>query len=360
MTESTGWREHWPLVAAAVLYPAWVLYGSLFPLSGWRASGLSPFVFLNAALPRYWTVFDLVANLVLYLPLGFLWARVLALRVAAGRAGIAATIAAALLSLLVEIAQHWLPSRVPSNLDLACNTLGATAGALLAWRYRRAGWPAWSALWRQAAGPVRGSEAGVLLLVVWALIQLSPEPLLFCSGLARGGSAPWFAGVDPTRRLEIEALAVAAHTVAVGLIAASLMSGRRRDLIGRLVFAALLVVFAKAVVASFALGFAKAFDWLSAGSQWGAAAGAALLVPALLLPPRVRLAVALPGLAAGSVALLALPASPYAPPVAAELTQSPVRNFVGALDWLGLAWPPAAFAYVVWLLAGARRRDTGA
>jgi hypothetical protein len=85
-----------------------------------------------------------------------------------------------------------------------------------------------------------------------------------------------------------------------------------------------------------------------------------LLVPALLLPPRVRLAVALPGLAAGSVALLALPASPYAPPVAAELTQSPVRNFVGALDWLGLAWPPAAFAYVVWLLAGARRRDTGA
>ena len=63
-----------PIVLARYLALAWcalIVYASLHPFSGWRSTGISPWGFLPAAWPRYWTGFDLVANVAVYLPLGF-------------------------------------------------------------------------------------------------------------------------------------------------------------------------------------------------------------------------------------------------------------------------------------------------
>ena len=63
-----------PIVLARYLALAWcalIVYASLHPFSGWRSTGVSPWGFLTAAWPRYWTGFDLVANVAVYLPLGF-------------------------------------------------------------------------------------------------------------------------------------------------------------------------------------------------------------------------------------------------------------------------------------------------
>ncbi len=49
-----------------------VAYASLYPLSGWRDVGLSPFAYLSAPWPRYATVFDIAVNVAGYLPFGFL------------------------------------------------------------------------------------------------------------------------------------------------------------------------------------------------------------------------------------------------------------------------------------------------
>ena len=56
----------------ALAYAGLIVYASLHPFYGWRDLGVSPFAFLDAAWPRYWTVFDLVTNVIAYLPLGFL------------------------------------------------------------------------------------------------------------------------------------------------------------------------------------------------------------------------------------------------------------------------------------------------
>jgi VanZ family protein len=359
MPEPDRWRAHWPLLVAALAYPLWVAYGSLFPLTGWRDSGLSPLVFLGAGLPRYWTGFDLASNVILYLPLGFLWFQALGLRWPRALAWVLATAAAAALSLAVEILQHWLPSRVPSNLDLLCNALGALCGATLAWRYDAAWSASWGRIWWQLLRPARGAEAGVALTIVWALLQLSPEHLLYCSGLARRGGEPLLPFIEHGRRLEVEAVAVAAHMLVVSLLAAQWVSGGRMQVLGKLLVGALSVILAKALVASQALGFAKAFDWYSTGTHWGLLAGAGLALLAVVLAPRWRLLVALLALAVGSLALLALPASPYAQGVAVDLTVSPARNFVGALNWLGILWPAFAFVYVVWQLRTARGRTSG-
>ena len=62
-----------PMARAALLaYLLLIVYASWFPFTGWRSTGLSPLAFLTLTLPRYWTVFDVVVNIVGYMPLGML------------------------------------------------------------------------------------------------------------------------------------------------------------------------------------------------------------------------------------------------------------------------------------------------
>ena len=61
----------WPL---ALIYAALIVYASLYPFEDWRFVGIAPWSFLGAPLPRYWTGFDVAANLAGYAPLGFLLA----------------------------------------------------------------------------------------------------------------------------------------------------------------------------------------------------------------------------------------------------------------------------------------------
>ena len=72
-----------PVLLARYLALAWlglVVYGSLHPFSGWLDKGISPLAFLEGGWPRYWTAFDLVANVAVYLPLGFFLTLVCLLR----------------------------------------------------------------------------------------------------------------------------------------------------------------------------------------------------------------------------------------------------------------------------------------
>src|SRR4051812_27945676 len=126
----------WPLSLA---YAALVVYASLYPFTGWHDQGIAPFAFLASPLPKYWTGFDVAANLIGYAPLGVLLAlsflRRGNLRFAPTNNWVAigvATVVAALLSLTMEALQTYLPNRVPSNVDLALNIAGALLGAIVA------------------------------------------------------------------------------------------------------------------------------------------------------------------------------------------------------------------------------------
>ena len=94
-----------------LVYVALVAYASLYPLSGWRDVGLSPFAFLGEPWPRYFTRFDIVANVAGYLPFGFLAIATLHPRLR-GLAAFAVSVAgASVLSLVLEAAQSYLPAR---------------------------------------------------------------------------------------------------------------------------------------------------------------------------------------------------------------------------------------------------------
>ena len=180
-------------------YTLLVVYVSLHPASGWQiaeagaaadANILFPLTYLLAGWPRYWTGLDVTINVLGYLPLGLLWYVALRARYACGRAGAArwALLLACCLSLCMETSQSFLPTRVASNLDLAANAGGALLGALLA-RAGEAWWQPGGCLQhhcRRVLDDTPWAHAGLVLLLLWLLTQLSPHTLLFGNGDLRG------------------------------------------------------------------------------------------------------------------------------------------------------------------------------
>src|SRR3990172_7834180 len=165
-------------------YAMLIIYASLHPFTGWRDNGVALLAFLSAPLPRYITAFDVVANLLAYSPFGFL--AVLAFFPALRGAGavVAAGLAAAALSVSLELLQNYLPARFASNLDVALNAagglLGGIFGAALAGKLLRdAGL---HALRYRVFRPGGRIDLGLVLIGLWLVSQLSPGTLLFGCG----------------------------------------------------------------------------------------------------------------------------------------------------------------------------------
>jgi len=344
-----------PILLARYLALAWcglVIYGSLHPFAGWRDTGISPFAFLDAGWPRYWTAFDLAANVAVYAPLGFLLT--LALRGLPGRytAPILAAMFAGGLSLGLEAVQSWLPSRVPSNVDLACNAAGGALGAILAqWSGPRlfnriAAWQS------RLLAPVPHAELGLTLIGLWLLIPLSPEILLFGAGdlrqaLGLGGAVPFAAESFAL----IEASVTAFNAVAAGLVARQLC---RRTMQAYVVVPALilLALLVRTLAAAILDAPGQAFAWLTPGSELGLLAAAVILLVTLPLPPPARTVIAALALMAGTVLVNLAPPNPYSAAALAVWRQGHFLNFNGLTRLIGILWP---FLTLPFLLLASRR-----
>ena len=338
-------------------YALLIVDGSLYPFSGWRDQGVGALAFVLAPLPRYFTTFDLAANVLAYAPLGFL--AVLALWPA--RRGAPAVAAAALgsaaLSFALEAIQTYLPTRVASNLDLAANAtgalLGALAGAALVRRLMRSA--GLHGLRQRIFLPGARIDLGLVLLGLWLVSQLNPETLLFGNGDLRGVLAgPSGAHYPPDLFIRAEAAVAGANAVALGLFAACLV-GKNQP--ARLVAVALIV----AAFALRTLAFGMLFSpqdmllWVTPGALFGASAGTLLAVVLAPMPRAARLAFAGLALMAATVLVNIAPENPYLAASLAVWRQGHFLNFNGLTRLVSWIWPFAAMGYVI-LLAGGRGR----
>jgi len=336
----------------ALAYTGLVVYASLHPFTGWRDLGISPLAFLDAGWPRWWTGFDLAVNVLAYVPLGYLLT--LALGRPAGRPlpALLAALLAALISFALEATQTWLPTRVPSNLDFSCNALGGLLGATAAWRggSRALTWLA--RFERRIVAPVPLAEFGLVVLGLWLLTQLSPETLLFGAGDFRQlfGLTPAIEFGAPTF-FAIELTIIACNTVAIGLIARTLIARRTSSLAVLLAFF-LFALFVRALSAAVLVGPRDAMAWLTPGAGLGLAAGGAVLLACLPLPANWRVAVAGLALMAGTVLVNLAPANPYSAAALATWRQGHFLNFNGLTRLIASLWPFVALPYL--LLLGRR------
>lgn len=331
-----------PLILARYLALAWcglVVYGSLHPFSGWRDTGIHWAAFLDAGWPRYWTYFDLLANLAVYLPAGFFLTLALAQLRWRWLAVLLAVMLGAALSLSLETLQNWLPSRVPSSLDLASNTLGALLGALFAYLL---GPRVFARLERSAQhllSPIAHGELGLTLLGLWLIVPLSPEILLFGAGDLRQ-----LVGFTPAIPFSvdhfalIEASVTACHALAAGLLLRALLAGPRIAylVVPLFLFMALAI---RALGAAILISPADAMAWLTPGAQQGLLVAGVLLALMLWLPPRVALFCAALALISGTALVNLAPANPYSAAALAVWRQGHFLNFNGLTRLIASLWP---------------------
>lgn len=348
----------------ALFYSAVIVYASLFPFSQWRDQGIPPWVFLGASLPKYWTGFDVIANVLGYLPLGLF----VALVVLRGRVGASrsralweGTAACAALSLLMESLQSYLPTRVPSNLDFMLNVLGAFLGAAMACVLDRLGATArWSQLRERWFLPA--PRGGLILLALWPVALLFPTTVPMALGgvlerlesaLAAGLQDTPFLNWLPLRDVELQPMVPGMEMLCVMLsmlIPCLLAHGLVRDGWRRVLMAIVLVtagMAASALSAALSFGPAHSWAWLRLPDQIGLLLALVLAMLLVGLPVRVSRAVLLVVLTAQLALVNEAPQNPYFAQTLQAWEQGRFIRFHGLVQWLGWLWPFATMAYLL-------------
>ncbi|MCG2594983.1 VanZ family protein [Ramlibacter sp. XY19] len=363
----------WPLAGT---YAALIVYASLYPFTGWRDQEIAPWEFLFAGWPKYWTGFDVAANVVGYVPLGFLLAlsfmrrgnvRRFADHPNLGGIGIA-VLAGTLLSLLMEGIQNYLPSRVASNVDFGLNVGGTLIGAIAATGLELGGaidrWSRFRDRWFIAE-----SRGALVLLALWPFALLFPAavPLGLGQVLERleGALAEWLQDTPflewlPMREIELQPLVPAAELLCVALgafIPCLLGYTVLRSLGRRAVFAFVAIALGASVTAlsaALSWGPTHAWAWLSLPVRLGLLFGLLLALLMLPVPRRGCAAVLLLALVVHLSVLNQAPASAYFADTLAAWEQGRFIRFNGLAQWIGWLWP---FATLVYVLLRVSRRE---
>jgi VanZ family protein len=356
-------RRSSPLARLALLaYAVLVTYAGLAPWAHWRDLGVSPFAYLASPVPRHITAFDLIVNVVGYMPLGALLVLALHPRVRGVAALALAVASSALLSGSIEALQTYLPQRVASNIDLATNTAGGLLGAMLVLPFAPGLIDRGRLMQLRARWFTRESSALLVVLALWPAAQTAPASMLFANGRLVDGAAllvQWglatplqvAAAFGASEFVLAEALVVAAGMLAAGLALAATMqpAAPRVPLLLLLVCAALL---ARGFAYASAFGPERAFLWLTPGAIGGLCLGALALLVAAQGRPRAVYAAAWLAALVWLAAVNLVPANPYHAEWLARYRPGRLVHFQSAATWLALSWPLlllAALAALPWL-----------
>jgi VanZ family protein len=354
---------------ALLAYLFLIVYASLYPFTGWQDVGLPLQTYLLATIPpRYWTGFDLLTNILGYIPLGILAVYALYPQVRRFGALLLAFLLGIVLSGAMEATQAYLPSRVASNMDLLTNSLGALIGAVFGvasshlvlersrLRHLRQRWFTAEA------------SRGLTIFALWPLAQIYPQSYLFGQGqllpIVSDWLSEWLAtpidlgsflrnGIQLTvEQYWLTEAIISACGVAGALLALACML---RDKAPRLVLLLLLLLAALAVKGlATAIFFSPdaAFAWLTPGAQGGLLLGLALLTGLIFLSRANQRRAAAGLLIAGLIAVNIAPTNPYFIATLETWVQGKFLNFNGAAQFLSLFWP----FFALWFLLHSSHR----
>jgi VanZ family protein len=336
-------------------------YGSLYPFTGWRDNGVAPWAFLAAPWPRYFTRFDIITNVLAYVPVGALAVLAMHPRLRGTRAVLFATLIGALFSGTMEALQTWLPSRVSSNLDLISNTVGTTAGAVLA------NWFVEALLDRNPLRNARerwftaDASASLLLVSLWFAVQLYPQAMLFGIGDVLTPLAHLL-DADTLHLIELTTFAPEDAAVAEAACAACALAGvmllllhhtrneapRSALLLATAITAIATRSFAGAIAFGPSTGFSESLlGWATPGARLGLAGGIVLALACSHAPRRVRRLFALGLIASAMLVVNLFPENPYFNATIATWQQGAWINFNGLLRLLAAFWPLAALFHLL-------------
>jgi len=363
-TEDEAGPRASPVARAALLaYLLLIVYASWFPFSGWRSSGLSPFAFLVLQMPRWWTGFDVMVNIVGYMPFGTLIVLALHPRVRGLWAVAIAAVVGLLVSGTMETVQNYLPSRVPSSLDLLTNAGGCLAGALLG------AWFAPMLLDRSRLYQLRQrwfaahASQGLVLVGLWPLAQVYPQNYLFGNGQILPLLSEWLSGwldtdIDLVTMLRGDVpMSVEQYWLSETIITACGMTGAALTLLcltrrgaPRLSLMLALIglgIVVKTLASSLFFAPDNAFVWVTPGAEGGFLIGLIMLAGLAFAPQVAQRRLAVVTLVLSLIVVNTIPANPYFVSTLQAWQQGKFLNFNGAAQFLDMAWPIIALWFLL-------------
>jgi VanZ family protein len=367
MTQAAGQperRKGSPMARAAlVAYLLLIVYASWFPFSGWRGTGLSPFAFLNLTPPRYWTGFDVVVNIIGYVPLGMLIVPSLYPRLRGAWAVLLTALLGMLVSGAMEAVQTYLPSRVPSNLDFLTNSVGCCIGAFIGAAGARS-YLNQSRLYQlRTRWFAPHASQGLVLLALWPLAQIYPQGYLFGHGQVLPIFSEWLSdwldtSIDLVAMLRPgAAMSVEQYWLSETIITACGMAGAvlamlcllrrgapRTALIAVMVGAALAV---KTLSTSLLFTPDNAWVWITPGAQGGFIIGLIMIAGLAFAPTVAQRRLAVASLLLSLIVVNTVPVNPYFVSTLQGWVQGKFLNFNGAAQFLSLLWPFFALWFLI-------------
>lgn len=339
----------------ATAYLGLVVYATLYPFSGWRDLGVSPFGFLVPEWPRYWTLTDALFNTLAYVPLGFLLSALWQGRLPPKLAALFSFCAGALLSFALETVQNWLPTRDPAILDLLANSLGAALGSLCALRWGER-WLRRQARWQhQHLTNLPHVELGLLLTLLWLVCQLFPTAIPLGMGDVRYllGMLPNGA-FEPHHFQRMSTWVVAGNLVAAGLLWSLLAPDRLRCFLGAaaLFLLTLLLRCAGQIWQqpdTLSWQFSDWLIWAGPAQQEGGVLAITLLSVLLFTPRALRAILAGLAVLIATVLVNLTPVDPYSKLASATGLSSFFFNVQNLAHGLAALWPFLALPYLLFV-----------
>ena len=349
---------------ALAVYALLILYASWYPFSGWHEIGVAPFAYLTAPPPRYWTGFDIVTNVLAYVPFGMLV--VFAIYPSIRRAAIVLPLVlmiAAFWSGTMEAVQTFLPTRVSSNLDLLTNVGGALIGAIIG-QSTRSFFLGQSRLQQVRSNWFsREASRGLIVVLTWPLAQIYPQGYLFGHGQLVPILSEWLkdlTGISiepllwiwPDLQLRVDQFWLAESIItACGLCGAVLtLACLLRKKAPAILLCVLMIGAALAVKSlSNALLFQpeNMFVWLTPGAQAGLVFGTIMLIAAHRTTPTYQRRIAIVMLLISFIAVNLIVPNPYFVVTLQRWVQGKFLSFNGATQFMSLLWPFLAMWFLL-------------
>ncbi len=345
----------WPLQAMplarvmSISYALLIIYVSLNPFDFDFKNGIAAWAWLNAQLPRFITLFDVLVNILAYIPFGFLvmfaayprWRNYVAL-------GIALVLSASV-AFGVETLQSWLPTRIPSQMDWWANVLGGLLGGLLAIPLGPQ-WLSGSAIRRRFDQWFGLNWAACALFLLFPWTQIYPQSSWLGTGVwghAIFASVDW--GTLVINHVAQETLITSLCWLGIALLLSLGMRPKApqwRILNGLLGMTILI----KILFTALQFGIEFSLIWLTAGALWGMVLCSLLLRWALRFNPRSKFWLALICLLGTTIAVNVLPDNPYFIMTLRHWYQGRLLHFNELMQWVSVVWLPLA---LIWMIRSA-------
>jgi len=335
--------------AMSFSYALLILYVSLNPFDFDFQNGIAAWAWIDAPLPRFFTLFDVSVNILAYIPFGFLvvfaayprWRNYVALGIALGLS--------AALALGVETLQSWLPTRIPSQMDWWANSLGGLLGGLLAIPLGPQ-WLSGSAIRRRFDQWFGLNWAACALFLLFPWSQIYPQSSWLGTGVwghAIFGSVDW--GTLVMNHVIQETIITSLCWLGIALLLSLGMRAKApqwRILNGLLG----LTVLIKTLFTALQFGAEFSLIWLTAGAFWGMILGSLLLRWTLRFDSRVKFCLALICLLGTTIAVNVLPDNPYFILTLRHWYQGRLLHFNELMQWVSVVWLPLA---LIWMIRSA-------